>query len=306
MKQASPLLLGKARAWWAAHQGRPRFAFVNLLDPHQPYRPPKDTFELFLPDVSYREAWEFDEDPVPYQLRPGLTPRQTRIVNQLYNAEIATMDRQIGAFLEWLRDRGDLDHTIVVITADHGEHLGERGILGHDLVLDPYVLRVPLIVRYPPKTQPSRITRRVQLDGVPGYVLHLAGLTAPPAMAQSALLSAEREIVRAQYQDPEWFVARLVRRNPAFDVKPYRGDWFFVADDRYAYSCAQGNLSSRVCSLNDMDEDPGWTRDTRSEHPDVLQRLQAVSDALPLFHPVHSSDVDPANAERLRSLGYVN
>jgi arylsulfatase A-like enzyme len=306
MKRATPILLRSARRWWASHPGVPRFLFVNLLDAHRPYAPPPETLRPFLPDVSYAEARKVDQDPVSYHLKPGLSPRDERILNELYNAEITFMDREIGGLLDWLAARRELDHTLVVVTADHGEHVGERGILGHDLFMDPFVLRVPLIVRYPPKVPPGRNARRVQLDGLPGYILHTLGLTPPPTMEASALDGPERDIVRAQYQEPSWFVRRLLERAPALDTRPFRGDWYFVADRRFAYFCATGNAFSRMCALDDMAQDPLWSHDARAEHPDVLAKLQAEADALPSFHEARSSEIDPARAEQLRSLGYVN
>ena len=49
------------------------------------------------------------------------------------------MDRELGLFFDWLSDRNELDGTLIVVTADHGERLGERGLVGHDLVVDSYL-----------------------------------------------------------------------------------------------------------------------------------------------------------------------
>ena len=215
------------------------------------------------------------------------------------------MDRAIGEFLDWLKARGDLDRTVIAFTADHGERLGERGLLGHILVMDQYLLRVPLLLRYPPLIAPSRIERRVQLDGLAGYILHLAGVAAPVAMAGNALHLQDRDIVVAQYRTPHFLLEALRLKQPDFDGHEYLGEWFFVADDRFAYVCSPTNERSDQCTLNDMANDPDWVRDARAAHPDLLAKLKAVAVRLPRYASAESSDLDPDTRDRLRSLGYV-
>ena len=191
LARPSKHVLERAKTWWKANPEGPRFLFVNLLDPHWPYRPSKQFYDRFLDGVDPEEAYEKTYHELRYYANPGLSARDRDLVGRRYDAEIAGMDQQIGYFVQWLRDRGDLNNTLFVITADHGERLGERGLMGHALVVDPYLLRVPLLVRYPEKVPCKREPRRVQLDGLPGYILHLAGVPAPEAMSQSALNGPE-------------------------------------------------------------------------------------------------------------------
>ncbi len=247
-----------------------------------------------------------DEDPADYHLHPGVSAEDARLLRGLYDGEIAHMDREIGSFLEWLRAQGDLDHTILAVTADHGERLGERGFVGHDLVMDSFLLRVPLLVRYPPALPPQRIARRVHIDGLPGYLLHVVGLAAPPAMDRSALDRQSGDVTVAQYENPSWFVRNVQAKHPSFDARPYAGDWFSVADARFEYVCSPDNPTSPACRLEDLQEDPEWTRDASAAHPDVVQRLRRLGEALPAFRaPAPATGPDPALEERLRALGYV-
>ncbi|MGB5219489.1 MAG: sulfatase, partial [Polyangiales bacterium] len=94
----------------------PFFLWVHLFDPHQPYAPPEE-----------------DAKASP----------------TLYDGEIASVDRQIGRFIDKLRDKNVLDDTILVLTSDHGESLGEHGEATHALFIYESTIRVPLIVRYP-------------------------------------------------------------------------------------------------------------------------------------------------------------
>jgi arylsulfatase A-like enzyme len=298
----------RARTWWDHHHRTvaPRFAMINVMDPHEPYRPPERYYRAFLPDVDPREAYAIDQDPLDSHARPGFSARQAEIVRGLYDAEIRAMDDHIGAFVDWLRSRGELDHTLVIVTADHGERLGERGLLGHEALMDAYLLRVPLIVRYPPVVPAERVRRLVQLDGLPGYVLHLVGLPVPASMNVHRLDRQDQVVVVAQHRMPAWFEASMLRRRPDMDVARFRGEWFFVANARYAYVCSPTNPRSPLCMLDDLQADPDWTHDCSEEHPEVVEALAKLGGRLPTFHGLQPAAQDPEALERLRSLGYAN
>ena len=95
------------------------FLWVQLNDPHAPYAPPPDFGKRF----------------------------ETR----LYDGEIAWMDSQLKRLFDHLRAQGLADNTVIVATADHGESLGEHGEETHGVFLYDSTLKVPLIVRYPPR-----------------------------------------------------------------------------------------------------------------------------------------------------------
>ena len=99
-------------------QTKPFFLWVHLFDPHEPHHPP---------------AWA-----------SALAPSS-------YDASIAYADRELGRLVEALRASGELDRTVFVFTADHGESLGEHGEKTHAIFVYRATTHVPLIVRYPPK-----------------------------------------------------------------------------------------------------------------------------------------------------------
>ena len=303
----TPRVFAQARSWWSAHRERPRFLFLNLVDPHRPYEPPPEYYRQFLGDVDPHAAMAVSQDPRDYRLHPGASADVRRILSGLYDGEVASMDHELGLFLAWLRDTGDLDRTVVVVTADHGERLGERGLVGHDLDVDQYLLRVPLIVRYPPRVRAGHVTRRVQLDGIAGYVLALADIEAPQVMARRALNRQDRRIVVAQYQEPRWFLERLHEGDPAFRTEPWHGDWSFVSDGRLAYLLRQVQGGPRDGRLVDLVQDPEWSReDLAPLQPDAARRLRSIAERLPRFGLVSPGEIDAEQVERLQSLGYVN
>jgi choline-sulfatase len=102
--------------WKVAEPRKPFFSWVHIFDPHAPY------------------------DPIAADRMLAITP---------YDGEIAGADRAVGMLLDGLRKDHLLDNTIVVLTADHGESLGEHGEKTHAIFVYDATIRVPLILRYP-------------------------------------------------------------------------------------------------------------------------------------------------------------
>ena len=107
-------------------------------------------------------------------------PRSLGAVSAHYDAALRSTDRSVTRFLERLKKRGLWDKTLVIVTADHGELLGEHGLLGHTEGLYEPVLRVPLYVRHPrlPGSAGARIKALVERVDLPPTFLDAAGVDA--------------------------------------------------------------------------------------------------------------------------------
>jgi arylsulfatase A-like enzyme/Flp pilus assembly protein TadD len=137
-----------ATKWLEEHKARPFFFFLHLYDPHDPYEPPEP----------FASEWSGH----PYQ------------------GEIAFADHCVGQVLDRLRQLGLYDHTLVVITGDHGEMLGEHGELNHGFFIYEGGLRVPLVVRVPgAATGPRRVELPVSLIDIVPTILSLVGAEVP-------------------------------------------------------------------------------------------------------------------------------
>src|SRR5262249_40247403 len=132
---------------WLASQpkDRPYFAFLNFFDAHNPYIPPKGFHRPFgvppetISDTTLLLEWFI-------QNKKSLTPRQTRLVNDGYDNCIAHLDEQLGRLFDELERCGRLENTLVIVTADHGEHFGEHGLYGHASSLYNQEVQVPLLI----------------------------------------------------------------------------------------------------------------------------------------------------------------
>lgn len=130
----------------------PFFFYLHLNEVHRPYVPPKvyrtkyaDDFKMSLPQAIdlcldiHRNTFEYIADGLPF------SDEEWAVLNALYDSEITYVDSQVKRLYDHIRRLG-LDDTIVVITSDHGEVLGEHGLIGHQISLHDAVTRVPMII----------------------------------------------------------------------------------------------------------------------------------------------------------------
>ena len=126
----------------------PYFACLNFMEPHTPYRI-RDTF---LPEwASEEDLVDLSQDRWPYLSGElDLSDRHKELFRALYEAEIEYLDQQFAKLFEFLRSTTEWDDTLVIVTSDHGELLGECELLFHDMnrLLEPLV-HVPLLIKYP-------------------------------------------------------------------------------------------------------------------------------------------------------------
>jgi arylsulfatase A-like enzyme len=134
--------------------GQPVFIFINLMGTHIPYDPPLWAVKRFAPHLAgltslatYLRRFNLDVYRWQGPLSRRLNEEQSRSLNGLYNAEVAAQDAELGIFFERLRTAGILDRILLVVTSDHGEHLGEKDLVGHGFGAYEAVSHVPLIVR---------------------------------------------------------------------------------------------------------------------------------------------------------------
>jgi choline-sulfatase len=136
-----------AERWLDAHGRGPRFAWVHLYDPHDPYEPPPP----------YSQT---------YKERP-------------YDGEIAYADSALGTLLAYLKKTGAYENALIVVVGDHGEGLGEHGEDTHGIFLYDSTLHVPLIIKQPAQRAGARVVNaQVRTTDILPTVLDLLGVTA--------------------------------------------------------------------------------------------------------------------------------
>jgi arylsulfatase len=163
---------------WTQERDGPWAACVNYMDPHLPYEP-KDKFDHWGGEEAKEihsevsdTKWEFIAGDRPWWQHAAL--------EGLYDGAIRQVDHEIDRLLAELERRGELEDTLVVVTADHGEGFGEidqvSGLrsVAHGLGIDEGVVRVPLVVKQPHQTEGRTIEEPVSLREFPSVVSSLA------------------------------------------------------------------------------------------------------------------------------------
>ncbi len=247
---------------WLGDRTDPWFAWVHLFDPHAAYVP-----------------------PAPFDRQYADAP---------YLGEVAYTDRTLGPLFDAVRRAPR--PTLVIVTADHGEGLGDHGELTHGVLAYEPTLRVPLIVaQLGPGTQAMgrpgglRLPAR-HIDLLP-TVLDALALAPDPALPGLSLLP-DADAVRAGMPRPSYFEAMSASLNRGW--APLSG---VIAD-------GQKYIQLPLPELYDLADDP----DETANRADDAARVQAMArrlDALRASAPAPPDPVSPDVADRLRSLGYV-
>jgi arylsulfatase A-like enzyme len=120
--------------------------FLHLFDPHYDYKAPKRIAKGFV-DPAYQGPITGDNvTERPDLVHDGMPAADEAQLLALYDAELAWVDENIGRLLDELEKEGRLEHTLIVVTADHGEEFFEHGRYGHRNGLSEQTLRVPLLI----------------------------------------------------------------------------------------------------------------------------------------------------------------
>ena len=149
-------------SWLGGHGERPFFTFLNYYDAHDPYVTPEGFDRHYGARPTTPADFELLESPhVDERLASGkgVTAREIALVHDAYDDCLAYLDEQLGRLFDELDRRGVLANTLVIVTADHGEHLGEHRIYGHGQSLYRPEVHVPLLIAYPAGAPAGRSVR---------------------------------------------------------------------------------------------------------------------------------------------------
>jgi arylsulfatase A-like enzyme len=204
--------IDRSLRWLRALADRPFFLFFHTYEIHEPYQPRQPFYSQLSPGSP--EAPEGRSSPVPPTARDGFAVRRRAllgatpvadadlpVLDRLYDAGVAFTDAQLGRLLRELQALGLEGRTAVVITSDHGEALGERGLGGHAYLYD-FNLSIPLIVSLPDgRGRGRRIPNQVRLVDVLPTLLELAGIAPGSGGDGASLLPLIEEPSRAAPRD---------------------------------------------------------------------------------------------------------
>ena len=319
IKAAGEIAKTATLQWLASgHESQPFFIFLNYMEAHRPYIPPRRFREQLLApadvDRSYRvdrswgRMWEFTFGLGEYSDDEIMLTRAT------YDATLLELDDLLRELLGALREAGHLEDTIVILTSDHGEQLGEHHMLDHQYSLYQALLHVPLIVRAPGRLAPGRETRPVMSFDLFPTLLELTGVDAPPGLRSRAvsLLAPQQDRVRfaEDPSTPKIGIAQVLPLHPGWDPRPFqrRLRTLVVGDHKLIW----GSDGRRA--LYDLKADPQEARDLIRNQPELAAQLETELDRyfetlarceMP-SHPHEKQQMPAQQRELLKGLGYLD
>lgn len=184
----------------------PFFLFVNLIDAHLPRSPDPAYVDQFVDD-------ELDDATIVANERAQtvgdfeLDERGFRRLAGLYDADVRTLDDRLGRLLDHCRAEGLLEDALVVLVSDHGEHLGEFGLVGHQFSVFDQVTSVPLAIQFP-AGGPDRVDEQVEIRRLFDTVLDETGVRASPE--GSLATGPHDEVASGSYHSPMIDVSQLL------------------------------------------------------------------------------------------------
>ena len=342
-RSASSWVTDQAMQWIEAQEERPLFLFIHYYDVHADYASSPEYERLFVEPyegIADGTAWQIEranfadahvarclEKPEMGFCSFGNVEKPRKIdsemerivfdaedgrhLEELYDAGIRQLDTELGRLLTFLESSGRAEDTLLILTSDHGEEFLEHGRVGHFLTTYQQSLGVPLIVRGPGVPAGMRIDTPVSLVDLAPTLIALAGLPSEAGLDGLDLSQLWRDSEGQPFGFEDRYLfgeasGGLQQETHLPGVYPIfrsirQGDFKLIAR----------SLGSQTdYALYDLAEDPQELHDISSERVDRVRRMVGVLEkrhaASKQTVPTGAEvELDPAEIEKLKALGYV-
>jgi len=289
--------LGMDRIQELSKRHRPFFLVLNYMDAHAPLLPPqpfrdlypgRNPFHVMNRDLELKEQVSFLGRPLPELDR-------AHIVSQ-YDGAIAYMDSQLSVLIGDLRKSGVLDNTILAITSDHGESIGDHGFFDHGMSVYQEQIKVPLLLRVPGVSHRDPISVPVSGVDLLPTLLESAGLESPQGLDGNNFLKdvPDSHIVYAEsYPNPSKLGENRLGR---IERAAITRQWKLIVSTK-------GKRE-----LYNLVNDPKELHNVADSHPEMVAMLEPGLVKLSNVAKASQSSTrspDPEALRKLRSLGYA-
>ncbi|WP_435079446.1 sulfatase [Halococcus sp. AFM35] len=301
----------------------PFFLFLNYLEPHLEYDPPKSYRYEHKPkgasatdlDSVNQEQWEYICGNV------SMDDADFRALEALYEGELSYLDYRLGNLFEWMEEEGVLDETMIIIVGDHGENIGNHRLMDHQYCLYDTLLRVPLIIRYPDSVpEDTTVQKLVEARDIYPTVLDACGLNAPEKdeVSSHSLLECSpknpsttegRDYAFAEYLVPQPDIEQLKNRAGSAERADHldsldRSLRCIRTEDWKLIKASDGRME-----LYDLESDPEESEDVKDTHPEVVSELSEVLNSefglVKKWDREQFNEMSGSTRSQLEDLGYI-
>jgi arylsulfatase A-like enzyme len=289
-------------AWsrWTRH---PLFLYLHFMDPHAIYDPPEAVRRARVgpPPAGVDEAVAVAK-LMDFTRWDDLSPPELAYLEKLYDGEVAALDAELARLFRRLRQRGLLDHTIVILTADHGEEFGEHGGLQHGTALYEESVRIPLLMTGPGLPAGRVVSEEVSLVDIAPTVLALLGLAPESRFEGRPLLEPP-----ASRHDPAPAILELLPNGETLDLRRHTAG---IVQDRVAVLMPGPARGVQEPETFDLAHDP---HERQPDPPALSERSAALVERLAERRAAlatragvaETAPIDQSTRDRLRALGYA-
>lgn len=277
---------------------KPWLLSINPFDPHPPFDAPYEYYRRYDPDSL--PGAHFQDGDVAHQRRLEAAnidfqnrarrpdEFQHRQIQASYYAMIEFLDEEFGRILEYLDESDQRENTIIIFMSDHGEMLGDHGLVLKGCRFYEGLARVPLMIRWPRQIRPQQTNELIELVDIAPTLYELLGMDAPawiqgrsaaPLLLDGTSASSHRDFVRAEH----YAATNLGDKTHATMYRDRR--WKLTVYHQ-----------KDICELYDLENDP-WEHSDLSENPDYATKktdlLCRCYDATVYAHPAQTDRYGP-------------
>jgi hypothetical protein len=240
-------------------------------------------------------------------MQSGDQPVDVKRFSPFYDAEINYVDAAVGRLLDQLRAQGVYDDTLIIVTSDHGEHLGEDGRFSHQFSMQEELLHIPLLIKYPANAGGGKQVDNALVSNIDVYETILSAVD--PARRDSPAPTRSRDLADMDNFAREHLISEYDYSLPYLNVNHATNPDFSVVEHsvvrRVVYDAQRRyeftDTDRFAVTAVDID---GVDADGQKRAAEVLRQYLDGLSATALQQT--DAPMDAATLERLRSLGYVD
>ncbi len=271
----------------------PLFLFLNYMDTHTPYQPPRP-FDGYFLDKKFPQLYRLTQYFLRLGERHDKSSWDSYLLSQ-YDGEVAYLDNQLGKLFSYLKKIGIYDSSLIIVTSDHGELLGEHGLYEHHSYMYEGVLKIPLIIKFPFNSRVGREKMIINLTDVFPTILSICDLPLPDNISGKPFGNTPSSAVAELYS----YVL---------------GEHSVIYDEKYKYMVYKNikNGKEKNPELYDLGKDPEEKENLAEKYPGVASAMQTKLEKWKSVHkktyPASTKNSEPLSEELkdgLRALGYV-
>ena len=304
-------ILHEAASRWIEDLGSNErgFIYIHTMNPHNPYTPPPEVEDRIAPSGSSSIDGRTRTLVAIRDLQRDVDPADVDRLRSLYAASVAYNDEEFAKLINTINRNFDPAEVLLVVTSDHGDELFEHGGVLHGYTLYDEMLRIPLIIRWPTRITPKKISSLTNTLDLHATLVELAS-SSPGGSTGTSLWP---RLLHRQVPTPAHRVTFAAAPALAGGVMARSQRWKLISVPNDGIRRGQGKGRGRSWNLEyvfDLIDDPGEQHNLAGtadlEIAWLRTRLMAWVETQSALQPVPGDQVmDDETKDQLEALGYV-